>query len=92
MRILKITGLVLLALLFLAVGYFFYVKSSLTPTYEGDLTLKGLNKNVEVYFTEYGIPHIYAETDEDAYYAFGYVHAQDRLWQMDLLRHVGTGR
>jgi penicillin G amidase len=92
MKALKIIGLILLLIILGALGYVFYLKSTLTPSYSGELTLTGLNEKVDVYFTEYGVPHIYAKSSEDAYYAFGYVHAQDRLWQMDLLRHVGSGR
>ena len=86
--LLVLVGLILVA----AVVAFLYIKSSLTPTYDGELAVAGLSQPVEVYYTEYGVPHIYAESGEDAYRAFGYVHAQDRLWQMDLLRHVGSGR
>ena len=73
-------------------GFYFYFKSTHSPLYKGELQLKALENEVEVYFTEFGIPHIYAKSDKDAYYALGYVHAQDRLWQMDLLRHVWSGR
>lgn len=69
-----------------------YVKATLSPDYRGTVTLPGLSEETKVYFTEYGIPHIYANSEEDAYRALGYVHAQDRLWQMDLLRRVGGGR
>ncbi|MEL6535007.1 MAG: penicillin acylase family protein [Bacteroidota bacterium] len=85
--LLALFGLLIIGVLF---GYLF-VKSSRTPTYAGELSLSGLTEPVSVYYTEYGVPHIYAENAEDAYRAFGYVHAQDRLWQMDLLRHVGSG-
>ncbi|HAN77457.1 MAG TPA: penicillin acylase family protein, partial [Bacteroidales bacterium] len=54
--------------------------------------MPGLEKQVEVYFDTYGIPHIYAQSESDAYYALGYVHAQERLFQMDLMRRVGSGR
>ncbi|MEP1094882.1 MAG: penicillin acylase family protein [Cyclobacteriaceae bacterium] len=91
MKIIKLVGAFLLILVVGLVAFFFYFKSTHQPQYTGEIVLKGLNEQVDVYFTEYGIPHIYAKTDEDAYYAFGYVHAQDRLWQMDLLRHVGSG-
>ncbi|MFX1562334.1 MAG: penicillin acylase family protein, partial [Promethearchaeota archaeon] len=46
---------------------------------------------VTVIRDSWGIPHIYAENDEDLYFAFGYVHAQDRLWQMDIMRRTGRG-
>jgi len=91
MKIIKIVGALLLTFAIALVVFFFYFKSTRQPQYAGELILEGLNEQVDVYFTEYGIPHIYAKTDEDAYFAFGYVHAQDRLWQMDLLRHVGSG-
>lgn len=88
--------LVLLGLFGLVVvggfAYLYYIKISLTPSYSGQRSLNGLSSEVEVYYTEYGVPHIYSDNAVDAYRAFGYVHAQDRLWQMDLLRHVGSGR
>ena len=92
MKVLKISGFVLILLLLGIAGYLFYLKSSLSPTYRGELSLADLDTAVEVYYTAYGVPHIYAETNHDAYYSLGYVHAQDRLWQMDLIRHVGSGR
>lgn len=92
MKFLKTLGAIVLLILVGIVAYIFYVKSSLTPTYSGQVTLDGLNETTEVYFTEYGIPHIYAQNETDAYRALGYTHAKERLWQMDLLRHVGSGR
>jgi penicillin amidase len=68
-----------------------FVKKS-QPVYDGSLSLKGLKNEVSVYFDDYGIPHIFAENEKDAYEALGYVHAQDRLWQMEVLRRVGAGR
>lgn len=62
------------------------------PVYEGTLILHGLNKAVEVKFDDFGIPHIHAETNTDAFFALGYLHAQERLFQMDLLRRAGSGR
>lgn len=91
MKVLKILGLILLITVIGITGYLFYMKASLTPIYAGEIELEGLKEEVDVYYTEYGVPHIYATNTEDAYFAFGYVHAQDRLWQMDLLRHVGSG-
>ena len=82
----------LLLLLVLAIGAGFIFVQSKKPQLEGSLSLTGLNEEVEVYFDEYGIPHIYAQNEEDAYRAMGYVHAQDRLWQMELLRRLGSGR
>lgn len=54
--------------------------------------MASLSSDVEVYFDTYGVPHIYAQTELDAIRTLGYVHAQDRLWQMELLRRAGAGR
>nr|WP_281502584.1 penicillin acylase family protein [Arenibacter sp. F20364] len=62
-----------------------------TPEYRGTKTLDKLSGKVDVYFDTYGIPHIYANKEEDALRTLGYVHAQDRLWQMELLRRIGKG-
>ncbi len=61
------------------------------PKYAGKTTLQGLQQNVEVFFDGYGIPHMYAENIEDAYYAFGFVHAQERIAQFEVFRRLGTG-
>lgn len=80
--------LAILGLLALIFGIFLY---SLKPTYHGKKQLLNLSAEVKVYFDTYGIPHIYAENELDAFRALGYVHAQDRLWQMELLRRVASG-
>ena len=54
--------------------------------------MPGISSEVTTYFDSYGIPHIYAKNEKDALKALGYVHAQDRLWQMELLRRVAKGR
>jgi len=59
---------------------------------EGRIKLKGLQKPVKVFRDEWGIAHIYAETQDDLFFAQGLVAAQDRLWQMDLWRRVGEGK
>ena len=58
----------------------------------GQLELSGLTQPVTVYYDAWGVPHIDAQNDADAYRALGYLHAQDRLFQMDLLRRIGAGR
>jgi penicillin amidase len=65
---------------------------TLQPDYDGELELANLNEEVTVYFDEIGVPHINAQNQEDAYRALGYVHAQDRLWQMELIRRIAPGR
>jgi penicillin G amidase len=85
--ILIIIALVLvLALAFVVYGYF------QRPKYEGNLSIKNISKETTVYFDEFGIPHIYAQNQKDAMVALGYVHAQDRLWQMELMRRIAPGK
>lgn len=74
-----------------ALGIYFYLLST-KPQYEGEVDIKNISKNTEVYFDEYGIPHIYADNQKDAQVVLGYVHAQDRLWQMELMRRIASGR
>ena len=61
------------------------------PKYEGELSIKNISKETTVYFDNYGVPHIYAVNQKDAMTALGYVHAQDRLWQMELIRRIAPG-
>jgi len=92
MKILKKILLVILTLILILVlalvVYYFYSK----PTYEGEEKLKNIQKETTVYFDDFGVPHIYASSQKDAMAALGYVHAQDRLWQMELLRRIAPGR
>ncbi|MDL1909198.1 penicillin acylase family protein [Chloroflexi bacterium CFX6] len=99
--IFKRVGLGLLILVLLAgTGGAFYFKSYLPntvapksfPQIEGEIQLEGLDGRVDVYRDAMGIPHIYASTQHDLFFAQGYVHAQDRFWQMDFWRHIGAGR
>jgi len=62
------------------------------PENTGTVTVAGTGAPVEVCRDGYGIPHIRAESARDLMFAAGYVHAQDRLWQMDILRRAGQGR
>lgn len=78
-----------LFLIILGIALFLY---SLAPDYNGEKKLIGLSDVAKVHFDNYGIPHIYAVTEKDAIRSLGYVHAQDRLWQMELLRRIGAGQ
>lgn len=62
------------------------------PKTDGAVSVAGLNSEVHLYRDEYGVPHIVAPSEEEAYFAVGFVHAQDRLWQMELMRRAGMGR
>jgi penicillin amidase len=66
-------------------------RAALSQT-SGTIKLDGLQKPVNVLRDEWGIAHIYAETQDDLFFAQGFVAAQDRLWQMDLWRRVGEGK
>lgn len=58
----------------------------------GMLSLPGLTAPVEIIRDRWGVPHIYAANDHDVFFAQGFTHAQDRLWQMELNRRLATGR
>jgi len=92
MKLVKKITITIIALAILSTiaiaSYLMYTK----PQYEGTATLKGINHQTTVYFDNYGIPHIYANNQKDAMTTLGYVHAQDRLWQMELLRRIAPGR
>ncbi len=62
------------------------------PDYGGEIAGTQVEKPVTVVRDLAGVPHIYGETPEDVFFGLGYVMAQDRFFQMDLMRHVGQGR
>lgn len=62
------------------------------PCVDGHCTIDGLAESVEIIRDHCGIPHIYAKNENDLFFAQGYVHAQDRLWQMEMNRRIGQGR
>jgi len=77
----------------LAVAAFrFLVAPRAFPQVEGTLELEGLDGPVDIYRDSFGIPHIYASTEHDLLMANGFVHAQDRFWQMEFQRRLSTGR
>lgn len=59
---------------------------------KGSLPLPGLHASVEILRDRWGIPHVYAASEDDLWFAQGVIHAQDRLWQMELSRRVAQGR
>lgn len=78
-------------ILFIASAGWLYSKT-LHPVYNGEIKIKNTTEDVTVYFDDIGVPHINAQNQKDAYLALGYVHAQDRLWQMELVRRIAAGR
>jgi len=76
----------------LAGGAYYLLMHRPLPKINGTLRLAGLHEPVEIVTDRYGVPHIYAHNEDDLYMAQGYVHAQHRLWQMELNRRIGSGR
>ena len=93
-RLKVILGIVgtLAVLVLAAFAFFYYLITKSYPVTNGTLDVPGIHGQVDVYRDDYGVPHVIAGSDYDAYFAVGYVHAQDRLWQMELIRRAGQGR
>ena len=92
MRLVKrlLLGLLLTLLLLVAGGWLWLLTS--LPKIDGIRAINGLLKTVEIRRDRNGVSHIKAQTEQNSYVALGYVHAQDRLWQMDFMRRLGAGR
>ncbi|WP_112309566.1 penicillin acylase family protein [Pseudogemmobacter bohemicus] len=83
-------GLLVLSGLALLIGYWFLSRSLVD--YNEDFTLEGITAPVEVVRNNDSVPHIFGQNDRDVYFALGFAHAQDRLWQMTMLRRTAQGR
>jgi len=73
------------------IGGYIWLRTSL-PAIEGRVVVAGIADRVEIVRDANAVPHIFARSPDDAYFALGYVHAQDRLWQMERSRRMGAGR
>ena len=82
---------VLILVLISGYAWFHNLTRAPLPQHDGELRVAGLNDTVEILRDEWGIPHIYASNMHDLYFAQGYTQAQDRWWQMEFFRHVGSG-
>jgi penicillin G amidase len=87
----RIVGTVLAILVLLLAGSLLWVRSS-RPAYGGVVRVAGLAAPAEVWWDSLGVPHIHAASLEDLVFVQGWVHASERLWQMELLRRVAEGR
>ena len=85
-----LASIMLIILLAAGAGYL-YLRQSL-PTISGEMAVAGLSGPIEIVRDADAIPHIFASNKLDAFYGLGYVHAQDRLWQMEFQRRIGSGR
>lgn len=83
-------ALLVLAGLVVMLGYWFAGRS--LPDYNREVSAPGLGAPVEIVRNTYNVPHIFGQSDADVFYGLGYAHAQDRLWQMMLLRRTAQGR
>jgi penicillin amidase len=85
-----VTAVLVLAVATLAFGY--YLASRSLPDYDATRPVRGISEPVEIVRDHANVPHIFGETDGDVFFALGYAHAQDRLWQMIMLRRTAQGR
>ncbi len=83
-------GSILLTVLTVSVMYFLLSRS--LPEYDKTLRVTGISAPVEIVRNNANVPHIFGATDRDTFFGLGYVHAQDRLWQMVMLRRTAQGR
>src|SRR5215471_4315360 len=89
--IVKALAAIVLLVLLAGGGAYVYLRRSL-PAVSGTITVAGLSAPVDIVRDADAIPHIFATTKRDAFFGLGYVHAQDRLWQMEFQRRIGHGR
>ena len=90
--IFKLSLFILLLLIGLAALGIYWTLYKPLPSYNATLSLNGLNQQVDVHWDPYGTPNIYAQQEDDLYFAVGYIHAQERLWQMTLSQIAAEGR
>ncbi len=84
------TGLIALAALALTVVYWFAARS--LPDYGATHAVAGISGPVEIVRNNANVPHVFAGADADVFFGLGFAHAQDRLWQMTMLRRTAQGR
>ena len=91
-RVLAVVLVVVLVVVGVGVGAVAWVTGRALPQTSGTLTVPGLERPVTVVRDVAGIAHIRAETVHDLFMAQGFVHAQERMWQMEVWRHISAGR
>jgi penicillin amidase len=84
-----LSGLVVLVLIAIIVAYGFARRS--LPDLAGEAPVNGLAAKLEIVRDAHAVPHVFARSIPDAYFGLGYVHAQDRLWQLEQSRRVASG-
>lgn len=89
LKAVSIVVFVVLCLVAMGVYVTFY---RVMPIYTGNLNINGIDSQVTVKWDNFQVPHIFADSDDDLYFTVGYLHAQDRLWQMTLSQLSSEGR
>ena len=92
---LKITIAIIISLIVIIIvgGYvMFRMLNTSLPVYEGEIKTAGISSEIKIYRDSMAVPYIIAQNDEDAAFALGFVHAQERMFVMDLIRRAGEGR
>ena len=85
-------ALAMIGLLIAGVFLIYYLASQSLPEYEKTVGLPGVIEPTEIIRDTFNVPHIVAARDEDVFFGLGYAHAQDRLWQIMLMRRTAQGR
>lgn len=80
-----------LAPLMLILSLLYFVGTKSLPIYGDELEIEGLNARINIAYDNWGVPTISAEADDDAFFAIGFLHAQNRLWQMEVNRRRASG-
>jgi penicillin amidase len=82
--------LIVIGVAAIALAYYFASRS--LPEYSGTRVVAGITAPVEIVRDNANVPHIFGQTNDDVFYALGFAHAQDRMWQMTMLRRTAQGR
>ena len=95
MRILRwfVRGILgIAAIAAIAIAAVYWMASRSLPDHDGTTIVRGIGAKIEILRDSFGVPRIFAQSREDAIFALGYMHATDRLWQMDTARRLAQGR
>lgn len=91
----KILKWALLSLVLFLTGFVFFIILSFRlskPIMNDQISADGVSNSIQVLTDNWGVPHIFAQNEEDLFFACGYFHAKDRMWQMEIMRRLGAGR
>ncbi|HNQ11651.1 MAG TPA: penicillin acylase family protein [Bacteroidia bacterium] len=92
MKVVKLFAVVFIVFILLLGGGIYFFLHKQKPHYKGAVYIKGFENPCEILYDSYGIPHIIAQSEPDAYRALGFAVAQERLFQMEMMRRVSSGR